>query len=206
MRRPNKTLLILLMSGSSAAMGAETMSAKQSLCGELVEAANQAALAHRGVGSAAADQVTSGESLDEKACLGDLKGFDFDLFASIPSFSSSILKEAKNKAIDEMTNMACSAAQEAVESANTLLTCTAAVGVKLNAQAGFDSLDPEECGGIGLDAEIDGGSHSFGGSGTTTGGSVNGTGGVGASGEAGAGEGADRGSNSGVDSWDSWVN
>lgn len=200
-------LLFGLFMVAGPAIAAETMSSKAELCGELVQAAETAAIQHRGLGNAVAKQVDGGEALEEKACLSDLQGFDFDLFASIPSFSSSVLKEAMDRAKEEMTNMACDAASEAIDSANTLLTCTAAVGVSLDAQAGFDDLNVEECGGYGLDETIDGGSHSIGGNGNTIGGKTETSSRSGVGGAAEVGGGADRsGNRRSIDSWDSWVN
>src|SRR5690606_15121740 len=90
----------------------------------------------------------------------------------IPSLSGVALKKLREKVVKQITSMACDATNEVINASNKLLTCNAAIGVKLDASAGFESIDVSECGGLDLEKEIDGGSHNIGSGGNTTGGSI----------------------------------
>lgn len=161
MLRKLSLILILTTTNANPVYAATGINALK--CPELVEAANKAALAHRALGSAASEQISSGESLKNRTCLDDVQGFKFDFFSSIPSLSGAALKKLQEKVVEEMTSLACNAGNELVGATNKILTCNAALGLKLDGGAGFDSIDVSECGGIDLDAEIDGGSHNVGG-------------------------------------------
>ena len=139
-------------------------------CEDLVASAEETAEQQRALGRQTADIVNSGGDVEERSCVGDLQDFDFNFFDSIPSFSTAVLEQAREEAWEQMSSMACDAANNAEDVANTLLTCSASVGVSLSASAGFDEVDPEECAGLGFDEELDLGDHEAGGGDSTIGG------------------------------------
>lgn len=169
-------------------------------CPELAEAANKAAMAHRAVGNAASEQISSGESLKNRTCLDDMQGFKFDFFETIPSLSGTALKTLREKVVKQITSMACDATNEVINAGNKVLTCNAAIGVKLDGSAGFESLDVSECGGLDLEHDIDGGSHNIG-SGNTTGGSI----GANATGTNRGSPGDEEPKDTTAKSWSNWI-
>lgn len=171
-------------------------------CEELIEASEMAKTALQAAGLEASNQVEAGGELQEEACLDDLREVDFDFFGSIPSIQGAMLSQLKDQAIEQITTMACDAANEVIGAANTMLTCNASAGVSLDASAGFDSLDSEECLGAGGDAleyNYDAGTYEAG-SGGQYGGSVDGEAGGTTRGEGEGGD--DAGSGSG---WGDWI-
>lgn len=202
------TLLLLPFLLSYACMASAqdgVMDAGEVVCEELMQAASNRATAARAVARQTADMIDSGESLEEQSCFAGFREIGFDPFGSLPSNPFSFaLDRMYEDAKDRIVNAACEASEMAMESANELLTCSAAVGVKLDANAGFDDIDVEACAGYGLDMTIDGGSHNIGGSGTTVGGSTGGES-YGIGGSAGF-EGAeqDRGRSGATQGWESW--
>lgn len=164
-------------------------------CPGLVQAATKKATEQRAIGNAAAEQITSGESLKNKTCLDDIEGFNVNFFGSIPSLTGEALRRAKEEAMNQLRSLACEAANEAINAGNTLLTCNAALGLSIDGSAGFESINVEECGGLDLEADIDGGSHNAG-EGSQAGGSVGGD-----------ISGTNRGTSSNSDtSWSDWFN
>lgn len=159
-KKPIAMALILVMTMAQEIYADSSASVK---CPELVAAANKAAAAHRELGNAAAEQIDSGEPLKNQTCLEDLGNFNFDFFSSIPSLSGAALKAMKDKVIKELKSMACDGANQAMEAGQKLLTCNAAIGLKLGAGAGFDDINVSECGGHSLDANLDAGNHNVGG-------------------------------------------
>lgn len=173
-------------------------SSKAAKCPELVEAANKAAAAQRELGNAAAEQIDSGEPLKNQTCLDDLGNFNFDFFSSIPSLSGAALKAMKDKVVKELKSMACDGANQAMEAGQKLLTCNAAIGLKLGAGAGLGDINVSECAGYSLDETIDAGNHNVG-SGDQAGGNVNES--------VGGSTGTNNKTNtSGDSSWSNWFN
>ncbi|MDQ2077526.1 hypothetical protein [Marinimicrobium sp. ABcell2] len=173
-------------------------------CEELLETAANRATAARAVARQAADMIDAGESLEERSCFAGFREFEFDPFGRLPSNPfNAALDQLYERAKDRLMSAVCDASDMAMDSANKLLTCTAAVGVRFDANAGFDDINVEECAGLGLDMNVDGGSHNVGGRGTSVGTSTNTTRGVGGSGSLG-GEEPDRGDNRNNRDWESW--
>lgn len=174
--RVNHVLLLvstILGSSMSAKSIADSAIDANIKCPALVQAATKKATAQRAIGSAAAEQVTSGEKLKNKTCLDDIEGFDFNFFSSIPTLTGEALRRAKEEAMKQLRSLACEAGNEAIKAGNKLLTCNAALGLSIDGSAGFESINVEECGGLDLEADIDAGSHNAG-NGNQAGGSIDG--------------------------------
>lgn len=188
----------LILCGSMAFHAvADTVMDANIKCPALVQAATKKATEQRAIGNAAAEQITSGETLKNKTCLDDIEGFNFDFFGSIPSLTGEVLRRAKQEAMDQLRSLACEAGNEAINAGNKLLTCNAALGLSIDGSAGFESINVEECGGLDLNADIDGGSHNAG-TGSQAGGSLDGD-------ISGTNRGTTNDSNSNT-TWSDWFN
>lgn len=197
-------LPFLLLSPALAFAGPGVLNAGETVCEELLEAAANRATAARSIARQAADMIDSGESMEERSCFAGFRDFDYDPFGRLPGnpFSAG-LDQLFQRAKDRLVNAVCDASDMAMNSANKLLTCSAAVGVRYDVNAGFEDISVEECAGLGVDMTVDGGSHNIGGGGPGIGASGNETRGVGGSaGFDGGQEG--RGRNSGTRGWESW--
>ena len=205
MRNTLFLLSFLLLYGPPVIAQDEILNAGEVVCEELMQAASNRATAARAMARQTADMIDSGDPLEEQSCFAGFRDIDFDPFRNLPSNPFSFaLDELYDRAKEKIVNAACDASEMSMASANKLLTCSAAVGVKLDANAGFDDIDVEECAGYGLDMTIDGGSHNIGGRGTTVGGTTDGES-YGIGGSAGF-EGAeqDRGRSGRSQGWESW--
>lgn len=119
-------------------------------CGELIEAADNHALAVRKTGKDAVDSVTKGtDDLEESSCMGKFDGISFDFFDGVPSMRGAVIngmKEAALKAYEDIKAQGCAFAQNAQASVNKAMTCSAAVGVNVNANVGTDvDTDMGQC-------------------------------------------------------------
>lgn len=202
-----KTLLalpFLLLSPALAIANPGILNPGETVCEELLEAATNRATAARSVARQAADMIDSGESMEERSCFSGFRDFNFDPFGGLPSNPFSVgLDQMFLRAKERLMNAVCDASDMAMDSANKLLTCSAAVGVRFDANAGFEDINVEECAGLGVDMTIDGGSHNIGGRGPGIGTSVNEKHGLGGSAGFDGGE-ADRGRNSHASGWEGW--
>lgn len=197
-------LPFLLLSPTLAVADTGVLNPGETVCEELLEAATNRATAARSVARQAADMIDSGEPMEERSCFAGFRDFDFDPFGRLPTnpFSAG-LDQMFQRAKDQLMSAVCDASDMAMNSANKLLTCSAAVGVRYDANVGFEDISVEECAGLGVDMTIDGGSHNIGGRGPGVGTSGNETRGVGGSAGFDGGS-ADRGRNSRARGWESW--
>jgi hypothetical protein len=156
------SMFIVSLTLSGSIFADHNAASKSIKCPELVKAANAAAVEQRARGNAASEQVDSGGSLQRKTCLDDLDGIGFDFFSSVPSLQGAAIKAMKDKATKTMRSLACDAANEIASAGKKMLTCNAAIGIKISGSAGFGSLNVSECGGLDLDGTIDAGQHNIG--------------------------------------------
>lgn len=159
MRSCLNSAAILLILGQSGQVSAETiaLSVNPESCLPLLEAADDHARAVNAAGLVAADGISAGEGdMEDETCFGSLNDLSFDWFQGMPSFQSIAIDALKDKALDMITNMACDAVSEFTEKAQTLLSCSASLGVNVGLGVnGIDLPDVEACGGVTLDYSYD---------------------------------------------------